>query len=57
MAGRTYGVDGLISGEIVTVYLDDRVALTLRIPDMENNCFAFYSNGAQVTFGVISFYE
>lgn len=57
MAGRTYGVDVLISGEIVTVYLDDRVALTLRIPDMENNCFAFYSNGAQVTFGGISFYE
>ena len=57
MSGRTYGVDVLISGEIVTVYFDGSVALTLRIPDMENNFFAFYSNGAQVTFGGISFYE
>lgn len=57
MAGRVYGVEVLISGEIITVYLDDTVALTLRIPDMENNFFAFYSNGAEVTFGGISFYE
>ena len=57
MAGRTYSVNLLISGEILTVYLDDTVALTLRIPDMENYYFAFYSNGASVTFGGIKFYE
>lgn len=57
MQGRTYRVELLISGEIITVYLDDTVALTLRIPDMSDNNFAFYSNGADVRFGGISFYE
>ncbi len=57
MAGRTYGVTVLISGEIISVYLDDAVVLTLRLPDMKNNYFAFYSNGAGVTFGGITFYE
>lgn len=55
--GKTYTVDVLIDGEILTVYLDDTVAMTARIPDMDGNCFAFYSNGISVEFGGITFYE
>ncbi len=56
-AGRAYDVDVLMDGEIVTVYLDGTVAMTARIPDMDGNCFSFYSNGVSVDFGGITFYE
>lgn len=56
-AGRTYSVDILIGGEVLTVYLDNTVAMTARMVDMQENCFAFYSNGVEVSFGGINFYE
>lgn len=57
MKGKTYTVDVLSDGEVLTVYLDDTVAVTARFVDMEGNYFAFYSNGVNVTFGGIGFYE
>ena len=56
-AGKEYGVDIIIEGEILTVYLDDTVCLTARFPDMRRKNFAFYSNGNQVNFKDIAFYE
>lgn len=56
-AGKDYGVDIIIEGEILTVYLDDTVCLTARFPDMRRKNFAFYSNGNQVDFKDIAFYE
>lgn len=56
-AGKDYGVDIIIEGEILTVYLDDTVCLTARFPDMRRKNFAFYSNGNQVNFKDIAFYE
>ena len=57
MQGKTYSVDVLIDGEVLTVYFDDTVAVTTRFVNMEDNYFAFYSNGVNVKFGGISFYE
>ena len=57
MQGKTYSVDVLIDGEVLTVYFDDSVAVTARFVNMEDNYFAFYSNGVNVKFGGISFYE
>ena len=57
MQGKTYSVDVLIDGEVLTVYFDDTVAVTARFVNMEDNYFAFYSNGVNVKFGGISFYE
>ena len=57
MQGKTYSVDVLIDGEVLTVYFDDTVAVTARLVNMEDNYFAFYSNGVNVKFGGISFYE
>lgn len=55
--GKSYKVEALIDGEIVTVYLDGSVALTARIPDMDGNNFSFYSNGVSVKFTEINYYE
>lgn len=55
--GRSYNVDIIIEGEILTVYLDDTVCLTARFPDMQRRCFAFYSNGNAANFKEITFYE
>ncbi len=57
MKGKTYSVDVLIDGEVLTVYFDDTVAVTARFVNMEDNYFAFYSNGVNVKFGGIMFYE
>ena len=57
MKGKTYSVDVLIDGEVLTVYFDDTVAVTARFVNMEDNYFAFYSNGVNVKFGGIRFYE
>ena len=54
--GRRYEIEILIDGELLTVYADHTVALTARLPDMEENCFAFYSNKAGAAFGGITFY-
>lgn len=55
--GRSYNVDIIIEGEILTVYLDDTVCLTARFPDMQRRYFAFYSNGNSADFKEITFYE
>ena len=55
--GRTYNVNILIEDEIMTVYLNNAVALTVRLPGIVNKNFAFYSNGVDVTFNNIKFYE
>lgn len=54
---RTYKVNILIDGEVLTVYLDNTVALTARIIDLEKHNFAIYSNGTSVTIGGLKFYE
>lgn len=55
--GKTYVVDVIIGGEVVTLYLDGQVALTSRITDMDGNNIAFYSNGAGVKIRDVKFYE
>lgn len=54
---KEYGVDIIIEGEILTVYLDETVCLTARFPDMQRRNFAFYSNGNKVTIKGIALYE
>lgn len=54
---REYGVDVIIEGEILTVYLDDTVALTARLSNIESANFAFYSNGVEAQIKGIKFYE
>jgi len=55
--GKDYAVNIIIQDEILTVYLDDTVCLTARFPDMKRKNFAFYSNGNEVKFKGITFYE
>lgn len=52
-----YNVDILINGEILTVYLDEKVALTTRIYDMPEEKFSFYSNQSNIKMEGIKFYE
>ena len=47
----------MIDGEVVTVYLNDEVALTARITDMKGANFAFYSNKANAEIKDIKIYE
>ena len=54
---RNYTVNILVEEEIMTVYLNNEVALTVRLPGIVNKNFAFYSNGVAVTFENIKFYE
>lgn len=56
-AGTEYDVDLLIDGQIVVVYLDNKVAMSMRFADIQEKGFAFYSNGTKATVGGISFYE
>lgn len=56
-AGRQYGVDIVVDGEILTVYLDETVCVTARFTDMVRRNFAFYSNGVKVKIGGMEFYE
>lgn len=55
--GKNYNVDIIIDGEILTVYLDDTVALTVRLTGIGGANFAFYSNGASAQIKEITFYE
>ena len=54
---KSYGVDVIIDGEVLTVYFNGEVALTARITDMKGANFAFYSNGASAKIQDIKFYE
>ena len=54
---KNYEVNIIIEDEIMTVYLDESVALTVRLPGINNKNFAFYSNGVDVKYKEIKFYE
>lgn len=54
---KTYKVDMVIDGEILTTYLDGQIALTARITDMPKANFAFYSNGAKAEIKDVKYYE
>ena len=54
--GKEYSVNIIIEDDIITIYLDNCVALTARLPGIENKNFAFYSNGVEVNFKELNFY-
>ena len=54
---KDYAVDVIVDGEVVSVYLNNEIALTARLIDMENNYFAFYSNNAKAEIKGVEFYE
>ena len=54
---KEYLVDVVMYGEIISVYLNNEVALTCRLVNMTNNYFGFYSNKANVRFEEVRFYE
>lgn len=54
---KKYNVDIIISDEIMTVYLDESVALTVRLLGISNKNFSFYSNEANIFIKGIKFYE
>ena len=55
--GKLYNVDIVVDGEIITVYLNNEIALTSRLINMEGNAFAFYSNKANADILEVKFYE
>ena len=52
-----YKVDVIADEEVVSIYLNDEVALTSRLVNMENNRLAFYFNKANVEMREVAFYE
>lgn len=54
---KSYNADIIVDGEVLTVYLNGEIALTVRIPDMKEANFAFYSNGAKAKIQDIKIYE
>ena len=54
--GKEYTVNMIIEEELITIYLDNSVALTARLPGIENKNFGFYSNGVEVMFKEMNFY-
>lgn len=54
---QTYTVDVVIDGEIISLYLNEEIALTARILDIVDNSFAFYSNKAKAEITEVKFYE
>lgn len=50
-------VDIIIDGQILTVYVNDSVALTTRMYYMPNSNFSIYSNNCSVNIGEVNFYE
>lgn len=55
--GKSYAVDVIIDGEVLSVYIGGDIAITARITDMKNSNFAFYSNGAAAQIKDIAIYE
>ena len=47
----------VIDGEIITVFVDNKIALTTRMIAMVENNFSFYSNNCEALFSNIKFYE
>lgn len=56
-ADGSYKIDVIIDGMIVTVYVNDEVALTSRLYDMPKKRFGFFAKGGDVTFKEVAFYE
>ena len=56
-AGKEYKVDAVMDGEIISVYLNDEVALTSRLVNMKERHFGFYSNLTSVDMNEVRFYE
>ena len=56
-ADKNYRVNIIVDSEVLTVYLDDAVALTVRFAGIHRKNFAFYSNGSKAQFKEIAFYE
>ena len=54
---KDYCADIIIDGEVLTVYLDGKVALTVRLAGIQRKNFAFYSNGSKAQIKEIAFYE
>ncbi|MBO4286387.1 MAG: DUF4975 domain-containing protein [Bacilli bacterium] len=54
---KEYNVDMVIDDEIFSVYLNDEIALTARLINMEGNNFTFYGNHANATISGVTFYE
>ena len=52
-----YVVDVIADEEVVSLYLNNEVALTSRLVDMEENYFGFYFNEAKVEMKEVMFYE
>ena len=55
--GQTYSVDAIVDGEIISLYLNNEIALTARFINIEDNYFAFYSNKAKAEIMEVKFYE
>jgi len=54
---KTYNVDVIVDGEVVSLYLNDEIALTARLINMVGNSFTFYGNHASATIEGVTFYE
>ena len=54
---KEYSVSAVIDDEIISIYVDDEVALTCRLVNMENNHFTIYSNKAKADIKGVEFYE
>lgn len=54
---KEYKVDVAMDGEILSIYLNDEVALTARLVNMTNNFMGFYSQGTKATISEVKFYE
>lgn len=54
---KTINVEVIIDGQIITVYADDKIALTTRMVDMVGQKFSFYSNNCEAVFSEVKFYE
>ena len=54
---KDYCADIIIDGEVLTVSLDGKVALTVRLAGIQRKNFAFYSNGSKAQIKEIAFYE
>lgn len=50
-------IEIIIDGEIITVFADNKIALTTRMIAMVENNFSFYSNNCEALFSNIKFYE
>lgn len=53
----TYTVDMIIEGEVISCYLNNTIALTVRLPGITNKNFGFYANNLNVVVKEINFYE